>query len=99
MISGRHINNGQFFYWVLISYFSNCFASIYTVVYSDKLNQIKGHKVLQFTRLIHVQKVAANTSNKQSWTADNGWSSSLGVGRRANNSTPQNKKETAYYEM
>jgi hypothetical protein len=33
-------------------------------------------------------RVAANTLNKQSRTADKGWSSSLGVGRGANNSSP-----------
>jgi hypothetical protein len=37
---------------------------------------------LQFWRL------AANILNKQSRTADKGWSSSLGVGRGANNSSP-----------
>jgi hypothetical protein len=31
---------------------------------------------------------AANILNKQSRTADKGWSSSLGVGRGANNSSP-----------
>jgi hypothetical protein len=31
-------------------------------------------------------RVAANILNKQSRTADEGWSSSLGVGRGANNS-------------
>jgi hypothetical protein len=31
---------------------------------------------------------AANILNKQSRTANNGWSSSLGVGRGANNSSP-----------
>ena len=30
-------------------------------------------------------RVAANKLNKQSWTADKGWSSSLGVGQGANN--------------
>jgi len=30
-------------------------------------------------------RVAANKLNKQSWTANKGWSSSLGVGRGANN--------------
>jgi len=30
-------------------------------------------------------RVAANKLNKQSWTDDKGWSSSLGVGRGANN--------------
>ena len=32
-----------------------------------------------------IWRVAANKLNKQSWTADKGWSSSLGVGRGANN--------------
>jgi hypothetical protein len=35
-----------------------------------------------------VWRVAANILNKQSWTADKGWSSSVGVGRDANNSSP-----------
>ena len=30
-----------------------------------------------------IRRVAANILNKQSWTADEGWSSSLGVGRGA----------------
>jgi hypothetical protein len=33
-------------------------------------------------------KVAANILNKQLCTADKGWSSSFGVGRGANNSSP-----------
>jgi len=33
-------------------------------------------------------RVAENVSNKQSQRADKEWSSSLGVGRRANNSSP-----------
>ena len=33
-------------------------------------------------------RVAANMLNKQTRTADKGWSSSLGVGRRANNYSP-----------
>jgi hypothetical protein len=41
-----------------------------------------GEDSLQFWR------VAANILNKQSRTADKGWSSSLGVGRGANNSLP-----------
>jgi len=32
--------------------------------------------------------VAANILNKQSWTADKGWSSSMGVERGANISSP-----------
>jgi hypothetical protein len=35
-----------------------------------------------------VWRVAANIVNKRSRKADKGWSSSLGVGRRANNSSP-----------
>jgi hypothetical protein len=41
-----------------------------------------GGDALQFRR------AAANILNKQSRTADKGWSSSLGVGRGANNSSP-----------
>jgi hypothetical protein len=37
---------------------------------------------------IHI-RVAANVLNKQSRTADKGWSSSLGVGQGANNASPQ----------
>ena len=35
-----------------------------------------------------IWRVAANKLNKQSRTADEGWSSSLGVGRGANNASP-----------
>ena len=35
-----------------------------------------------------IWRVAANILNKQSRTADEGWSSSLGVGRGANNASP-----------
>jgi hypothetical protein len=35
-----------------------------------------------------IWRVAANMLNKQSRTADTGWSSSLGVGQGANNSSP-----------
>jgi hypothetical protein len=35
---------------------------------------------------LQIWRVAANILNKQSWTADKGWSSSLGVGRGINNS-------------
>jgi hypothetical protein len=38
---------------------------------------------------LQMWRVAANIPNKQSRTADKGWSSSLGVGRGANNSSPQ----------
>jgi hypothetical protein len=33
-------------------------------------------------------KVAVNILNKQLWTADKGWSSSLGVGHGGSNSSP-----------
>ena len=36
---------------------------------------------------LQVWKLAANILNKQSWTADQEWSSSLGVWREANNLT------------
>ena len=36
-------------------------------------------------------RVVANIFNKQSRTADNGWCCSLGVGRGANNSSPQKR--------
>jgi hypothetical protein len=41
-----------------------------------------GGNALQFWR------EAANILDKQSWTADQEWSSSMEVGRRANNSSP-----------
>jgi hypothetical protein len=37
---------------------------------------------------LHFWKVAANILNMQSRTADKGWSSSLGVGHEASNSSP-----------
>ncbi|KAJ4438698.1 hypothetical protein ANN_14645 [Periplaneta americana] len=37
---------------------------------------------------LQIWRVAANILNKRSWTADKGWSSSFGVGRRANNPSP-----------
>jgi hypothetical protein len=37
---------------------------------------------------LQIWRVAANILNKQSRTADSGWSSSLGVGRWANNPSP-----------
>jgi hypothetical protein len=37
---------------------------------------------------LQVWRVAANLLKKQSRTADEGWSSTLGVGRWANNSSP-----------
>jgi hypothetical protein len=37
---------------------------------------------------LQIWRVAENILNKQSRTADKGWSSSLGFGRGANNSSP-----------
>jgi hypothetical protein len=37
---------------------------------------------------LQIWRVAANILNKQLRTADSGWSSSLGVGRGANNPSP-----------
>jgi hypothetical protein len=37
---------------------------------------------------LQIWRVAANTLNKQSRTADKGWSSSLGVGHGANKPSP-----------
>jgi hypothetical protein len=37
---------------------------------------------------LQVWRVAANILNKQSRTAEKGWSSNWGVGRGANNSSP-----------
>jgi hypothetical protein len=37
---------------------------------------------------LQIWRVAANILNKQSRTAESGWSSSLVVGRRSNNPTP-----------
>jgi hypothetical protein len=37
---------------------------------------------------LQIYRAAANILNKQSRTTDKGWSSSLGVGRGANNSSP-----------
>jgi hypothetical protein len=36
---------------------------------------------------LHILRVASNISNKQSRAVDKGWSSSLGVGRGAKNSS------------
>jgi len=38
---------------------------------------------------LQIRKVAANILNKQSLTADNGWPSSLLVGRVSNSSSPK----------
>jgi hypothetical protein len=37
---------------------------------------------------LQIRRVAANIFNKESWTANKGWTSSLGVERGANNSSP-----------
>ena len=38
-----------------------------------------------------IWRVATETMNKQLWAADKGWSSSLWIGRGANNSSPQKR--------
>jgi len=38
--------------------------------------------------VLQIWRVGVNILNEQPWTADNGWSSSLGVGQGANNSSP-----------
>jgi hypothetical protein len=38
---------------------------------------------------LQIQRIAANILNKQSWTADKEWFSSLGVGCGDNNPSPQ----------
>ena len=43
---------------------------------------------LRMEKWLPVWRVAANILNKQSRIADKGWSSSLGFGRSANNSSP-----------
>ena len=43
---------------------------------------------LQMEERPPIWRVAANILNKQSRTAEKGWSSSLGVGRGCNNSSP-----------
>jgi hypothetical protein len=45
-----------------------------------------------------VLRVAANILNKQSRTAETGWSSSLEVGRGANNSSPSKRHVTNEYK-
>jgi hypothetical protein len=37
---------------------------------------------------LQIWRVIVNIMYEQSWTADKGWSYSLGVGRRSNNSSP-----------
>jgi hypothetical protein len=46
------------------------------------------HPVVDGGDGLQIWRVAAGVLNKQSWTADKGWSSSFGVGRGANNSSP-----------
>jgi hypothetical protein len=45
-------------------------------------------QVVEGGNALQVWREAANILNKQSWTADKGWSSSMGVGRGANDSSP-----------
>jgi len=46
-----------------------------------------------------IWRVAANALNKQSQTADKGWSFSLGVGRGANNLSVKNFCVTKYSQL
>ena len=46
-----------------------------------------------------IWRVAVNKLNKQSQTADKGWSSSLGVGRGANNAPPPVKTHVKKYSQ
>jgi hypothetical protein len=47
---------------------------------------------------LQVWRVTANILNKESRTADKGWSSNLGVGRGANNSTVKYKLDIKCHE-
>jgi hypothetical protein len=47
---------------------------------------------------LQIWRVAANIPNKQSWTADNGWFSSLELERGANNSLFKNKLLTSNHK-
>jgi hypothetical protein len=51
----------------------------------------------RWREFLWVQRVAANILNKLSQTADEGWSSSLGVGRGANSTVTV--KNLTCYEM
>jgi hypothetical protein len=51
---------------------------------------------LQLEEQTPVWRVAANILNKQSRTAEKGWSSSLGVGRGANNASPSKNHVKKY---
>jgi hypothetical protein len=46
------------------------------------------HRVADVGDGIQIWRLAMNVLNKQSWTANKGWSSSLGVVRGADNSSP-----------
>jgi hypothetical protein len=50
-------------------------------------------------KVLRLRRVAANVLNKQSRTADKGWSSSLGVGRGANNPSPKNFIVTKCFKL
>jgi hypothetical protein len=62
----------------------SCFCALVYILIT------RARRVLRF-RLVErppARRVIANILKKQSWTAEKGWSSSLGVGRGANNSSP-----------
>jgi hypothetical protein len=55
---------------------------------SSPHTELGGSLVTTAWRVLRLWREAANILNKQSRTADKGWSSSLGFGRGANNSSP-----------
>src|SRR5215469_2150675 len=68
-------------------YGSYMFRSLWTIISPDKWVPVTtAWRVLrlQMEEQPPIWRVAVNILNKQSWTADEGWSSSLGVGRGAN---------------
>jgi hypothetical protein len=49
---------------------------------------MEGYGLARQVADIQILRLTENILNKKSWTVDNGWSSSFGVGRGANNSSP-----------
>jgi hypothetical protein len=47
--------------------------------------------------ILQIWRVAANTSDKQPWTADKRWSSSLGLGVRLRNLSVKNENVTKIF--
>jgi hypothetical protein len=69
-------------YFFLLVFYSSMLGGSPSHHSMGRLRVADGRDGLQFWRL------AANILNKQSRTNDKGWSSSLGVGHGANNSSP-----------